>query len=154
MTATAPRPRTGFLHRIHCARNGHYWERQLAGNREGALWVCVRCGKHGDGVRLVAARPFAHRPTPAEEWSADPEDWSTSWTAEMTDDDEVDDIVHAADGPPQHAAGSGAEPGPEPSALGERLQPSISPATVAVAVVSLAIVGGAAYLAFRRRRHR
>jgi len=169
MTATAPKPRTGFLHRLHCARNGHYWERQLAGDGEGALWVCVRCGKHGDDVPLVAVGPTYHA-EPAEEppvaqvrveaedmddWehAASP-DWPTSWTAPVTDNG-ADDIIHAADVPqPQAdaAAEEAEEAEPEPERRDRRSQPSVTPAVVAVAVVSLAVAGGAAYLAFRRRR--
>jgi hypothetical protein len=169
MTATAPRPRTGFLHRLHCARNGHYWERQLADDGEGARWVCVRCGKHGDGVPLVArttpyhAARAADRPVPqadiedeyVEDDSADraaseeqPAGWATSWMGDMSDD-RVEDIVHAADAA---RAQAGPDEEPQPAPHHERTQTALTPTAVAVAVVSLAVVGGAAYLAFRRRR--
>ena len=155
MTATAPSPRTGFLHRFHCARNGHYWERQLAGDREGALWVCVRCGKHGDGVPLVDAGRTAYHTAPARDLpvpEAPPiEDENAGWTAPMSDDnEEVDDVVHAADVPRPHATGPGREPVAEPE--DRRSAPSATPTVMAVAVVTLAVAGGAAYLAFRRRR--
>jgi hypothetical protein len=166
MTATVPRPRTGFLHRLHCARNGHYWERQLTGDGEGALWVCVRCGKHGDGVPLVAVGPTYHvriseePPEPQVHPDAEdagdelpdvPPEWPSSWTAHMSDDG-VEDVVHAADVSQPEETSPEPEPEPEPEPQVRRSQPSVTPAVVAVAVVSLAVAGGAAYLAFRRRR--
>jgi hypothetical protein len=142
----------------------------LAGDGEGALWVCVRCGKHGDGVPLVAVGPTYHA-EPAEEapvaqvhleaedvddgQPAVSPDWPRSWTAQMTDNG-ADDIIHAADVPQPEAAGPAeeaeADAEPEPELQDRRSQPSVTPAVVAVAVVSLAVAGGVAYMAFRRRR--
>jgi hypothetical protein len=126
--------------------------------------VCVRCGKHGDGVPLVDAGPTAYA-APARAWtvpqaaiededvedlqppvSADP---PTGWTASMSDD-ELGDVVHAADVARPPAAGPGDETGLEPH---DRRSPlTLTPTLATVAVVSLAVAGGAAYLAFRRRR--
>ncbi len=56
---TIVRPRAGFLHRLQCARDGHYWERQLSDDGGQARWVCIRCGKQGDVVPLVSSMAAA-----------------------------------------------------------------------------------------------
>jgi hypothetical protein len=135
MTATAPRPRTGFLHRFQCARSGHHWERQLAGERASrALDVPVRQALVEDED---VDDPSVYADSPA------------NWTAPMSED-EVDDVVHAGDVPRPQATRLDHEPEPEPE--DRRSPPSRTPTLAAVAAVSLAVAGGAAYLAFRRRR--
>lgn len=129
-TDTAARPRAGFLHRLQCARDGHYWERQLSDDGGQARWVCIRCGKQGERVPLVSAvtpidevvRDVVGEAGPAPVTSFTEPEWEPA----------AEPITLAA-------------PEPEPSAT------SPGPSLVAIAAVSLLVVGGV-YLAFRRRR--
>ncbi|MGN6380514.1 MAG: LPXTG cell wall anchor domain-containing protein [Gaiellales bacterium] len=205
--ATAPRLRAGFLHRLHCARDGHYWERQLSEDGTDARWMCIRCGKRGEIVPIVTRltaepatadaepvagveigledavdpqpnepdepadpppsepedlerlEPEAHEPEPAVDsppGEADP----PAGDAEGVPLDEVDDVVHAGDVRPEHESEPEAQtsPGDEPPAEPEqpvapgRLLTPTGPSPMTLAVIGLVVVGGAAYLAFRRRR--
>jgi len=159
---TTVRPRAGFLHRLQCARDGHYWERQLSDDGGQARWVCIRCGKQGDVVPLVSSMA-----------AAEPELDVHEDTLVLAPEPAADERV-AADGPvidtpaPRPVAVDGKpveEPGPadvlsdqpamEAAPAPERdLEPPVVAAgtsLVTVAVVSLVVVGGL-YLAFRRRR--
>src|SRR5579862_1829162 len=129
---TIVRPRAGFLHRLQCARDGHYWERQLSDDGGQARWVCIRCGKQGDVVPLVSSMA-----------AAEPElDVHEDTVVLAPEPDAAADVP--SDQPAMEAA-----PAPEHD-LGP---PVVATGTslVTVAVVSLVVVGGL-YLAFRRRR--
>lgn len=153
--ATAHSPRMGVLHRFRCARIGHYWATDGSGTRG----VCVRCGKHREPItRLAVTAPRAVPDTPqgatagasSEQSGPAGKEWLASRIAGASA--EGCDVVHEAHMGTQDADHDSthdhdlAERRSSPA----RFRPS--PATIAVA--SLAIVGGVAYLALRtRRRH-
>jgi hypothetical protein len=178
-TDTADKPRAGFLHRLHCARDGHYWERQLSDDGAQARWVCIRCGKQGETVPLVSAAA-----TPADDVAAafpdlvqpvDAEgDTGVMQPVEQDDRDEVvrdeapePELVPEAEAEPEplvSLAEPVAEPEWEPVAEQPAAAPQLDhtpeppatspgPSLVVMAAVSLLVVGGV-YLTFRRRRRR
>jgi hypothetical protein len=133
---------------VKCARIGHYW----ATDGSGARGVCLRCGRHGDIARSHAERPSE---TPSRQVGV-------SRVAV-----EIPDPVAAFDERPQHrvppplaerpaGAALRAEPN-SPTASGAASSERHAVSTVAavtVAAVSLAVLGGVAYLAFSRRKRR
>jgi hypothetical protein len=165
---TTARPRAGFLHRLQCARDGHYWERQLSDDGGQARWVCIRCGKQGDVVPLVSSMggadpdavehdavaagvPEFHEPDVPEDTGVIELEPERRAEAEPAPDDvrvqpEAPSEPRAAPEPEPEPQAEWTPP-PEPSAT------SGAPSLVAVAVVSLIVVGGV-YMAFRRRRRR
>lgn len=167
-TDTAAKPRAGFLHRLQCARDGHYWERQLSDDGGQARWVCIRCGKQGETVPLVSAFP-----TPVDDVVAAPaepvrpaEAEGDTGVMQPIEPDDTDEVVRnvvpetdpeselsftepvsepAWEPAPEPFTQAEQDPQPEPSAT------STGPSLVVMAAVSLLVVGGV-YLAFRRRR--
>ena len=152
---TTVRPRAGFLHRLQCARDGHYWERQLSDDGGQARWVCIRCGKQGDVVPLVSSMAAAeprldmHEDTavlPPEPAAGEPltADEPVAVDREPVAVEDPAPAGVPSDQPAMEAAGA-PEPDIEPPVV------AAGTSLVTVAVVSLVVVGGV-YLAFRRRR--
>ena len=167
-TAAAPKHHLGVVHRFRCARIGHYWATDGYGTRG----VCLRCGRHRDVVTSLSVRPPE---TPSS-------DAGVSRPAVRTPDPVAafDERPHHRVLPPlaEHPAGAalGAEPNSpmassaasdiastEPASSAE--EPLISAArserdalstlaVVSVAAVSLAVLGGVAYLALSHRKRR
>jgi hypothetical protein len=141
-TAAAPKHHRGVVHRFTCARIGHYW----ATDGTGRHGVCVRCGKHSEPVqtRVPAAAalpaqdlsvPMPAIPPPLPEAALDAEQ------------DAAGVVLPAEIAASAEQAIT--EELSEPRALSA---PKV--ASVTLAVVGLAVLGGAAYLAFSRRKRR
>ena len=166
-TAAAPKHHRGVVHRFTCARIGHYW----ATDGTGRHGVCVRCGKHGDVATSLSARPAepprqarvspgaVRTPDPVAAFDERPYHRVAPPLAEQpagaalraeptspTASSAASDITSAK-------PGSNAEE-PLTSAEGSERDAVSMLAVVSVAAVSLAVLGGVAYLAFSRRKRR
>lgn len=139
-----PKPRVRVLHRFTCARIGHYW----ATDGTGAHGVCLRCGKHVEPVapRVTAAfdEPVQHRDVAT---TAPPQAGAALGEGRASSTGPSDDVSEVV---PAHRVGSAEQPITD----GHSERRAASLPSVTLAVVSLAVLGGAAYLALRRRKRR
>jgi hypothetical protein len=124
-STTVQRGRMGFVHRFRCARIGHYW----ADDGTGKHGVCVRCGKHGAPVS-----PYADLAGAPADVAAPP----VAVPESARETPPTEPVERPVDTPPRPAGRS------EP--------PGVGP--VIIAAVSIAVVGGAAYVVLRRRTRR
>src|SRR5579864_7977533 len=124
-STTVRRGRMAFVHRFRCARIGHYW----ADDGTGKHGVCVRCGKHGAPVSRYAdlVRPPADVAAPR-----------VAAPARAPQTPRAEPVQPPVAATPQPAVR------PEPPGVG----------AITIAAVSIAVVGGAAYVVLRNRTRR
>jgi hypothetical protein len=131
----------GLIHRFKCARIGHYWADNGTGRG-----VCVRCGRHGHPVSRRA--PYV---SDDDSQHLEPVALTRDEVSDIPTVTEVSDIPAVAVAA-EDAGTDQTIAGPDVVQATRRGAPAGKTAAVTLAVVSLAVFGGATYLAFRRHK--